>query len=129
MPTIDDKVVSMRIENSKFESGVNTAIHSLEKLKAALQFKESAKNLVAVGNAAHQVDLGHIAEDVRGIESKLGALRLAAIAVFADIAKKGVAAGTALVKAFTIQPLKAGFQEYSTQLNSVQTILANTQAS
>ena len=33
------------------------------------------------------------------------------------------------VKAFTLDPAKAGFQEYSTNLNAIQTILANTQAS
>ena len=33
-----------------------------------------------------------------------------------------------MAKAFTIEPAKAGFAEYTTNLNSIQTILANTQA-
>ena len=118
----------MSFESSKFESGIAKSLTALDKLKAALQFKDSAKSLVAVGNAAHQVDLGHIAKGVEEVSSRLSALRLAAIAVFADIAKKAVAAGTSFVKAFTIDPLKTGFDEYATNLNSIQTILANTQA-
>jgi tape measure domain-containing protein len=37
--------------------------------------------------------------------------------------------GATQVKAFTLDPLTSGLQEYETNLNSVQTILANTQAS
>jgi tape measure domain-containing protein len=129
MATIDDKVVSMSFEGSKFQSGVNEALRSIEKLKAALQFKDAGKGLIQVGNAAHHVDLGHIAQGAEGVKAKLGALNVAAVAVFAQIATKAVTAGVALAKAFTIDVAKAGFQEYSTQLNSVQTILANTQAS
>ena len=46
-----------------------------------------------------------------------------------EIAKKAISTGVAVAKAFTIDPAKAGFAEYSTNLNAVQTILANTQAS
>ena len=43
MATIDDKVVAMSFESSKFESGVNKSISSLDKLKAALQFAHAGK--------------------------------------------------------------------------------------
>ena len=35
MATIDDKVVAISFESSKFEQGVNRTISSLEKLKGA----------------------------------------------------------------------------------------------
>ena len=63
-----------------------------------------------------------------GLKHKLGALSVAALAIFANIAMKAVQTGDKLVKAFTIDPMKAGFAEYSTNLNAIQTILANTQA-
>ena len=45
MATIDDKVVAMSFESSKFESGVNKSIESLDKLKSALQFPHAGKGI------------------------------------------------------------------------------------
>ncbi len=124
--TIDDKVVSMSFESSKFESGVDKAIAALEKLKASLKF--DGKGFDDVNKAAQGVQLGHIGQAVDDIKSKFSALNVAALAVMANIAQKAVSAGANLIKAFTIDPAKAGFQEYATNLNAIQTILANTQA-
>jgi tape measure domain-containing protein len=129
MATIDDKVVAMSFESSKFESGVNHAISALEKLKAALHFPTAGKGLDDINAAAKRVDLSHIGRSVDDIKNKLGAFSVAALAVFANVAQKAVAAGANFVKAFTLDPVKAGFSEYTTNLNAVQTILANTQAS
>jgi tape measure domain-containing protein len=129
MPTIDDKVVAMSFESSKFESGVSSAISAIDKLKSALHFPNAGKGLDDINAASKRVDLGHIGSAVDDIKNRLGALRLAAVAVFANIASQAVSAGARFAKSFTIQPLIAGFQEYSTNLNAIQTILANTQAS
>lgn len=129
MATIDDKVVAMSFESSKFEQGVNAAINALEKLKSSLKFPDAGKGLDDINKSAKNVDLSHIANGVDSIKNKLGALSVAALAVFANIAQKAVSAGAQFVKSFTIQPLIAGFQEYSTNLNAIQTILANTQVS
>ncbi len=126
--TIDDKVVAMSFESSKFESGVDKTISSLDKLKAALKMDNAGKGFDDISKSAQNVQLGHIGQAVDDIKSKFSAMSVAALAVFAEIAQKAVSAGASLVKAFTIDPMKAGFQEYSINLNAIQTILANTQA-
>ncbi len=128
MPTIDDKVVAISFESSKFEQGVEKTLHSLKKLQDALRFPEAGKGLQAVSAHAKEIDLGHIHKGVDEISHKLGALRLIAIAVFADIAKHALAMGQQMIKALTVQPIIQGFHEYETQINAVQTILANTSA-
>jgi tape measure domain-containing protein len=127
MATIDDKVVAMSFESSKFESGVNRAIASLELLKKALNFPSAGKGLDDINAAAKRVDMGHIAQGVEKIKGALESLRLVAIGVMSQLATQAVRAGAAFVKAFTLDPIKAGFAEYSTNLNAIQTILANTQ--
>jgi tape measure domain-containing protein len=129
MATIDDKVVAISFESSKFESGVNKTIGAIDKLKGALTFHGAGKGLEQIEAASKKVDLSHIAKSVDDIKGKFSALSVAALAVIANIAQKVVGAGANFVKAFTLDPAKAGFQEYSTNLNAVQTILANTQAS
>lgn len=129
MPNIDDKVVAMSFENRKFESGVKTTLDSLDKLKNSLQFPNAGKGLDNINAAAKRVNLDHISRSVDEIQSKLGYLSVAALAIFANIAAKAVQAGAQMVKAFTIGPIIAGFQEYAVNLNSIQTILSNTRAS
>ena len=123
MATIDDKVVAMSFESSKFESGVNNTISALDKLKAALNFPNAGKGLDSINEAGKRVDLSHIGKAVDDIKGKLGALSVAALAIFANIAQKAVSAGAAFVKSFTLDPIIQGFQEYAINLNAIQTIL------
>lgn len=128
MATVDDKVVAMSFESSKFESGVNSTIHSLDKLKGALKFPEAGKGLDDINKSAQRVDLSHIANGVDTIKNRLSALRLTAVAVFASVATQALSAGGRVIKSFTFGPILDGLHEYEQQLNSVQTILANTKS-
>lgn len=127
--TVDDKVVAMSFEHSKFESGVSAVMSSLDKLKAALHFPNAGKGLQDVSAAANKVDLSHIASGLDSIKQKFSAMSVVALSVLANIANRAVAAGANIVKSLTIGPISGGLKEYETNLNSVQTILANTAAS
>jgi tape measure domain-containing protein len=126
--TIDDKVVAISFETSKFEAGVNHVLSGLEKLKKALHFPSAGKGISDIDAAAKKMDLSHIGKAVDDIKNKFSALSVAALAVFATIATQAVQAAGRMVKAFTIDPIIQGFTEYETKLNSVQTILSNTAA-
>jgi len=128
MATIDDKVVAMSFESSKFEQGVNSAISALEKLKAALHFPSAGKGLDDLNASAKRVDLGFIQRGIESVKNALGTLRLVGIGVLTHLANMAVDTGLRFAKAFTLDPVKAGFTEYTTNLNAVQTILANTAA-
>ena len=47
MAGIDDKVVSMSFENSKFEAGVSKTLGTIGRLKEALKFGNAGKELFA----------------------------------------------------------------------------------
>lgn len=127
--TVDDKVVAMSFEHSKFESGVAAVLRSLDKLKAALHFPRAGKGLEDINAAGRKIDLSHIASGIDGIKSKFSAMSVVALSVLANVANRAVTAGAQLVKSLTFEPIMGGFKEYETNLNSVQTILANTAAS
>lgn len=128
MAIIDDKIVSMSFESSKFESGINSAINALEKLKSSLKLTEAGKGLEDVGAASKRLDLSHIGRALDTIQQKLGYFSVAAIAIFTNVAMHAAQAGAQMIKSLTIEPILAGYREYSVNLNSIQTILANTQA-
>ena len=125
---VDEKVVSMQFDNKNFEKNVQTTLGSLDKLKQSLNLNGAAKGLENVGDAAKKVDLSGIANATDGIRVKFSSLQVMAITALANITNSAVNAGKRIVSALTIDPIKTGFQEYETQINAVQTILANTES-
>ena len=124
---VDKRVVEMQFDNRQFESGVQTSMSTLEKLKRSLNLDGAAKGLESVNAAAKSCDMSGISKGVETVKARFSALQVAGVTAMANIANSAVNAGKRLVAAFTIEPIKAGFQEYETQMNAVQTILANTQ--
>lgn len=126
--TIDEKVVSMQFDNAQFERNVQTSMGTLNKLKQSLNLTGAAKGLEDVNAAARGFDTSPISNGIETIRAKFSALEIMAVTALANITNSAVNAGKNLVKAFTIDPIKSGFQEYETQINAVQTILANTES-
>lgn len=123
---IDEKVLSMQFDNSKFENNVRTSLGTIEKLKQSLQFKDAGKGFDNLESAARKVNLNPLSNSVETVSLKISALQVAAVTAFANITNSAMKSAKSMVKAFTIDPVTTGFQEYETQLNAVQTILANT---
>lgn len=124
--TVDERIVSMQFDNKNFESNVKTSMGTLEKLKKSLKLTEAAKGLENVSNAAKKFDIKPMGNGVEAVKMKFSALEVMAVTTLANITNSAVNAGKKFVSAFTIDPIKSGFQEYETQINAVQTILANT---
>src|SRR5690606_21081675 len=88
--------------------------------------KGAANGLQEVDKAGKNLKLDHIANGIAGLQSKFSALSIAGITALTNIANRAVNTGVTLVKSLTIDPVKTGLAEYETQLNSIQTIMANT---
>lgn len=125
---VDNKVVKMTFDNSAFQRNVSQTMSSLDALKKSLDFKGVGNVLKTIGDSAGRVDLSPIHTQVEGVNTGFLALATVAAAVLSGITTKAVAAGASMVKALTLTPAIKGFQEYETNMNSVQTILANTQS-
>jgi tape measure domain-containing protein len=123
---VDDRIVAMKFDNSKFGSGVSSAIGMLDKLKNSLRFSNQKNGLDAVQNTANKFSMGNVDGQVQKSSGHWSAWRTAALIAFGTVVHQAVIAGEHVIKAFTIAPIMDGFHEYETQLNSVQTILANT---
>ena len=126
--TIDERVVEMRFDNRQFESNVKTTMSTLDRLKHALRLDGAAKGLSDIGYAAGRVDMGPLGRGVEAVQAKFSAMQVIAITALSNITNSAVNAGKRIVSALTIDPIKTGFAEYETQINAVQTILANTKS-
>ena len=124
--TVDQRVVEMRFDNREFEKNVKTSMNSLERLKQSLNFKGATKGVENLSTATKNVNMNALGTAVESVRMKFSALEVMGVTALANITNQAVNAGKRFASAFTIDPLKTGFQEYETQINAVQTILANT---
>lgn len=125
---VDERVVEMRFDNSQFEKNVSTSMSTLEKFKQKLNFRGVSKGFEEVGAAAQKVDMRGLGAGVDSVSAKFSALQIMGTTALVNITNSAVNAGKRMVKALTLDPVMSGFQEYETQMNAVQTILANTQS-
>lgn len=126
--TVDERVVEMRFDNKQFEQNIQTSLSSLDKLKKSLNLEGAAKGLETVNDAANKCsgNMSPLSNAVETVRVRFSALEVMAITALQNITNSALAAGKNLVSAFTIDPIKTGFEEYETQIKAVQTILANT---
>ena len=151
--SIENKVVSLELDDSKFTSRVDGVLRNVDRLKSGMNFKQSTDGLDNVGKAAQDASkrMGSIADGVKNVNTSIvnnsttaaaatanvGAaakisstnfsmLAGAASVAMGNIASKALMAGGSVLSSFTFGPILDGFREYENQLNAVQTIQANT---
>ena len=125
---IEQRVVQMKFDNKQFESGTKTTMSTLDKLKEKLKFDKFTDGFSKISQSAKNVDLSHISNGAETVSVKFSALQTIAMTALSNITNSAINTGKKLVSAFTIDPIKSGFQEYETQINAIQTILANTKS-
>ena len=128
MASVDDRIVRMQFDNAAFERNIATTLTSLGKLEKALKFEGASKGLSDVSASADKVNFHGIADGIEGLSKKFIALSTIAITALANITTKAIEAGARIAKSLSLDQVIAGFQEYELNMNSIQTILANTKA-
>lgn len=88
---------------------------------------QAAKGILGIQNAINTINMGSITEQMDAVTAKIGPMQAALAGVFAGVGQKAMGYGIQAMQNFTTG-IKDGFAEYETQINSVQTILANTQS-
>lgn len=126
---VDDRVVSLQFDNKNFESNVSTTMSTLDKLKAKLSFKGAEKGLENISASVSKVNMSGLGSGVDAVQAKFSALQVVGVTALANITNSAVNAGKRMLSAFTIDPIRTGFNEYELKMGSVQTIMASTGAS
>jgi len=126
MASIDERVVGLRFDGSKFQSGIKPTIDGLDQLKSSLKMEGATKALDDLDTAGKRFSLASVGQAAEGVGLKFVALATIGITALSNIVNKAVDAGERIIKSLTIDPIKAGFDEYELKMGSIQTILANT---
>ena len=123
---VDERVVEMRFNNALFENKVQQTMRSLTALNENLMFKGAEKGFEKVSDASEKVKFNALLNALDNLSQKFSAVEVIGVTALMRITNQAVDAGERLIKALSLDPIISGFQEYETQINAVQTILANT---
>ena len=125
---VDDRVVTMEFDNAQFERNVNQSISTLDKLKNALHLDKSADALNQVGESAKRIDLNPLNSGLETASSKFREVAKVAaeFTVVSKVVDGVINKATQLNKAFVIEPVTTGLNEYEMKMTSVQTIMSST---
>ena len=124
--SIDERVVQMQFENSQFEKGIKQSTDSLTKLDKALELKNGKNGLSDIDAKARNMNFATLVNAVKTVSDRFSTLGQVGMRVLQNITDSVMRAGSSMLKAFTLDPIMTGFQEYETQIGAIQTILSNT---
>lgn len=124
--SIEERVVQMQFENSQFEKGIKQSTDSLTKLDKALELKNGKNGLSDIDTKARSMNFATLVNAVKTVSDRFSTLGQVGMRVLQNITDSVMRAGSSMLKAFTLDPIMTGFQEYETQIGAIQTILSNT---
>ena len=152
--SIDERVVSLRVNDREFQSAIDNVVKSLDGLKKSLQFKDTAKGFSDLDRAASSVKFDGLAKNAASVKTTVADIASEAQKTFSSMSTSGVASVGAISQSFSAmqavafgafasigsqvtnlaknitsmftQGITTGLSEYELQMNSIQTILTNT---
>lgn len=126
MSSTDERIVSLKFDDSGFAAGANKAIGILEKLSSALTFKHGTDGIEAIRRSSNQFNMNGVSASIDIVSSKFGVFQEFVTGIFRRLGERAADFGLNFAKSVTIKPITDGFSEYETQMRSIQTISANT---
>lgn len=125
MATIDERVVSLKMNNKQFLSAIKESASSMDRLKDSLKMQGAADGLSRIGEIAKNTTLGDLATKALDIGKNMTVMQGLAVTAFGGIGVAALNAGRSIVSGF-IGTIKDGFNEYELKMRAIQTIMANT---
>ena len=124
MSSIDNRIVEMQFNNSRFESNAKTTMSTLDKLKEKLNFSKASKELKEFQNDSDSFSLDRMASTIDKIGDKFTLLGQIGMNAMNRIASAAVDAGVSLLKSISVDQVSAGWSKYEQETNTVAALYA-----
>jgi tape measure domain-containing protein len=118
----------MTVDTSQFTRNLAEVHGELNKVRNNMDFGVASRSLSDLQETGRKFHLGSVVGAVDGVSKKFLALTTIGITALATIASHAVTSGLRVANSFTFGPIIDGFREMETNMNSIQTILANTES-
>ena len=147
---IDERVVALHFQNDGFEKGARESLKTLDELKKGLNFDKVGESLEKAGNwISKSLGLSDTTKETTKLGKafktigNIGKIAYKPIDLMGksfeklngyvgkylgyNVASKIVNNAEKMLRAFTVDPVMAGWQEYELKMDSIKTIMTGTQ--
>lgn len=122
---IEKEITQMVLDVREFHKGTKQTLEDIGSIKKSMDFSNAQKSFGEFEKAS-KIDFSQLGKGISAINSKISLAGVAAATAVANITSSVIGGAKQLFNSLVLTPITTGFQEYETQLNAVQTILANT---
>lgn len=126
---VDERIVSMKFDNSEFEAGATKAIDILDKLKDTLKFDGAESGVENLKKSLSGFDTNGVSSSLDTVKGGFSALEQVGIGALRRLGEEVANLGMKLLRDLGNNLTKGardGFGEYQMMMNSIQTISANS---
>ena len=124
---VDTRVVEMRFDNAQFEKNVAESLKTLKDLKKNMESQGLEKSLKNIETSMNKFSMKNVSRAVADSIEQFSLFGVAGVTAMQRISNAAIDMGKELAnRVLDIRSMKAGFSEYETQINAIQTILSNT---
>ena len=120
------KSATSKIDFATVGNKLESLSEKIQGVKKHFTFSKEANNVADLERTVNKMDLSPMANAIEDIKNRFNNMGIVGITIMQNLTNMAMQTGTSIAKAMSIQPVIDGYREYETQINSVQTILANT---
>lgn len=125
---IDERVVSMRFDNSQFEKNTQKSLSTIEKLKTALRFEGAQKGFDSVEKRASKLSLNPAKTAIDSVVKKFSVMEIAGVTAIANITNSVVNLGKRMARSLSLDQVNAGWDKYARKTTAVATLVSATRS-
>lgn len=124
--SLDNRVVSLSLDNSNFEGNAKKSIKTLNDLDSALQFKNGGASFADVEKAAEKTNFSSLLKAADVVKDRFTSMGVAGMAAIQHLTEKAVDAGLEISRSLSgIDNMFAGYNQY-VEINNANRTLVNT---
>lgn len=121
--SVDTRVVQLDFDNADFKAKVKDTLSELAQMGEMLSKGVDVKGIQNAAAVSNNMKLDGISTAIDQVNQKFSLMGIMALNVFNRISNAAIDLGNKLVRAFAIDPVKQGFEEYELKMGSVQTMM------
>lgn len=124
--TVDNRVVELNFDNSKFERNASQSIETLGRLNKTIDKSTSEKPFNSLNNSIKGIGMNGLITAVETVADRFSTLGIIGVTALQNITNRAVDAGIRIAKSLSIDQVTAGWSKYEQKTTAVQTIMAAT---
>lgn len=128
MTVIERNVAVLDFDGKGFKKGIDGSLSDLNRLRDGMDLENSTKHVGILSRAFNSLNVNPLASGIGNITARLSTMGVIGATIINRLTNSVIDGTQRMFNTLITLPMRQGLAEYETQMNSIQTILANTRS-